>query len=403
MFYSIYIGLTYTAYTILILLNKAGIAPRFLKHFLASRRDRPKLKSGKVKYWFHCASLGEYEMAIPLIEQCLNQCSYDEILITFFSPSGCNQAAKGEYASRCMYLPLDLRSKVKDFYREFQPEKAIFIRYDFWYSLIYEGLRIDTEFYLVNARFSENHFLFKWYGKSYRKLIERFTQIFTSDQKSQTLLSRHRINSEFSGDTRFDRVESIYKKSVGLHQEIADFKGDRKLLIVGSSWEPEESLTLKLLQKQYSNLAIIIAPHDLSRTDEILDTYSAYKPEIFTKKQFGTEDKLLILNTMGILSSIYQYADIAIIGGGYSGKLHNIIEPLVQGAYPCFGPRIEKFPEAIQACENEAAYAINDEIDFLKRIDTLVTNPPELEAQNELCRNYATKHLGATHIIFSHL
>lgn len=342
-------------------------------------------------------------MAIPLIEQCLMHCNTSEIIITFFSPSGFNQASKGIYASRCMYLPLDLKSKVRDFYNSYQPEHAIFIRYDLWYSLIREGLKIDTKFYLINARFSDNHFVFKWFGRPYRTLLKEFSRVFTSDRKSTTLLSQYQLDAEFTGDTRFDRVESIYQKSKGLNAEIINFKGDRKLLIVGSSWEPEELLISKILKQNLPKLAILIAPHDLSRTEEISKKFKASKPQIFTHQKYNTEDKLLILDTMGMLSSIYQYADIAIIGGGYSGELHNIIEPLVQGAYPCFGSVITKFPEAQQACENNAAFAIEDEEVFLKRLKDLVTHEELLSSQQKNCRSYALKHLGATTRIFDHL
>ncbi len=342
-------------------------------------------------------------MALPIIEELLKNNSLEDILITLFSPSGYSQAIKGPYGSRVMYSPIDTLWHVKSFYKKYAPEKAIFIRYDFWYNLIKEGQTNETKFYLVNGRFGKNYFFFKWYGKPYLNLLKKFKGIYLSDKLSVTELQSAGIkHSKYTGDTRADRVATIAKNAKQF-LEIEEFKGHRNLLILGSSWEPEEDLLLKLLQNKPNNLAIIIAPHDLKRSDSIASKFALYKPKAYTEGSFDDNTQVLIVNTMGMLSSLYQYADFALIGGGFSGALHNILEPAVWGCHLSFGPKIEKFSEAQDFLNEGFAVKITDTEEWVKTIINLNSNSSLLNEIKEKSRTYMALQKGATDVIVTDL
>ncbi|PCJ65231.1 MAG: hypothetical protein COA58_10250 [Bacteroidetes bacterium] len=386
-----------------ILLPLISIFSPKIRRFSAERKNGKKPKTGRVEYWIHCASLGEYEMALPLIEQLLKNISKDKILITIFSPSGYTQAIKGEYADRLMYLPIDTLRKANKFYQEYAPQKAIFIRYDFWYNFIKQGQKRGTSFYLVNGRFQSNHFFFKWFGKPYLNLLRKFKGVYTSDKSSYEILKAHKVEqAQFLGDTRFDRVVAI-TKSAKTYDDIASFKGDRKLLMLGSSWQPEEKLVAHLLATNPPNLAILIAPHDLKRVDEITESLKKYSPKKYTSNNFGPLDNVLILDTMGMLSSMYQYADFTLIGGGFTGALHNILEPAVWGSHISFGPKTEKFPEAQDFVKIGFATKVSDEDEWVSKITSLINDEESLASLKLKAKKYTTSHIGVTKRIINNI
>jgi 3-deoxy-D-manno-octulosonic-acid transferase len=366
-------------------------------------RDRAiPVKQGHVTYWVHAASLGEYEMALPLIEKLLETHQKEDILITIFSPSGYSEAVKGDFADRIMYLPIDTYGRVKQFYKEYAPQKALFIRYDFWYNFIYEGQKQGTEFYLVNGRFQKNHFFFKWYGRPYLSLLNKFQGIYTSDRASETLLNKRRVGAEFLGDTRFDRVSDITKRAKPF-ADIKKFIGDRKVLIVGSSWEPEEDLVANLLAEKLQNLAIIIAPHDLKRSTSIATSLAPFSPQLYTNGSFSEKDQVLILDTIGMLSSMYQYADFALVGGGFSGALHNILEPAVWGCHLSYGPHTSKFPEAQEFVEAGFAEKVNSSADWTHKMNHLLRNSAELKIIHSKAKEYTQSQIGATFVVLENI
>mgnify|MGYP002629479078 FL=1 len=389
------IGYTVTTYVAQYILPVAALISPKLKDFLHQRKHaKPPLK-GPVKFWIHAASLGEYEMALPLLAKLLPNGHLEDILITIFSPSGYTQAIKGKYASRLMYLPLDTAANVSQFYHDYAPQKAIFIRYDFWFHFINEGQKRGVEFYLVNGRFRPNHFVFAWHGKPYLQLFKGFKGIFTSDTKSAILLKDNGVAAAYLGDTRFDRVDAI-AQTAKRYVDIEQFKGNRKLLMVGSSWEAEELLTVQLLARKLDNLAIVIAPHDLKRANEIAHKLHEFSPKKYTEGVFNASDQVLILDTMGMLSSMYQYADFALIGGGFSGALHNILEPAIWGCYLSFGPKISKFPEAQEFVDQGFAMVINSDETWVKQLSHLLSNPKECAYLKQKATDYCASQLGST-------
>lgn len=380
----------------------AGQINEKVNFFVNQRKNAKGLSPKARKYWIHCASLGEYEMAIPLIENILLKHTKKEILITFFSPSGYTQAIKGAFSDLIMYIPLDDLALVKQFYNQYKPQIAIFIRYDLWYNFIFEGQKRDVKFYLINARFGAHHFIFKPFGKPYYNLLKNFRGVYTSDADSQRLLVSKGISAFLAGDTRYDRVSDIAKKA-NLNVPIANFVGGRKILLVGSSWQPEEDLIAQLLLCELKNLAIIIAPHDVKRSNGIVQQLKDYLPKKYTNGDFGNEDSILVLDTMGMLSSLYQYADFALVGGGFSGALHNILEPAVWGCRIFFGPKVEKFPEAQDFIDSGFASIINENELFINEIIRLLDDEKELNSIKLKTKAYTKSKIGATFRIIKNL
>jgi len=341
-------------------------------------------------------------MAIPLIDQLLKGHSLDDIIITFFSPSGYTQAAKGPYAKSIMYLPLDRLKFAQQFLNNYAPQKAIFIRYDFWYNFIYEGQKRGVQFYLVNGRFQRDHFIFNWVGKPHMRLLKGFEQVFTSDTTSNSLLDNYAINSTHTGDTRYDRVADISKEAIQ-YKEIESFKGERRLLVLGSSWEQEEELVAYLQTHNLENLAILIAPHDLKRSVIIMEKFEKYSPKRYSDSSFSNKDQILILDTIGMLSAMYRYADFALIGGGFKGALHNILEPAVWGCHLSFGPKIGKFPEAGDFIDAGFAMKVTDRENWVEEVTILLHNTALLENVKTKARSFTASQVGATKIILDNI
>ena len=373
-----------------------------IKIFLIARSNSNSPTHGKVKFWIHCASLGEYEMAIPVLNELLKSHSLEDFVITFFSPSGYEQVKNGPHAPRIMYLPLDTSKNVRQFYKNYNPQKALFIRYDFWYNFIIYGQKNDTKFYLINGRFQSEHFIFGLFGRPYLKLIRKFENLFTSDKISSELLKKINERTHFVGDTRYDRVAEISKTAKD-YPNIKNFKGNRKLLIIGSSWEKEETLTKNLLDTEPEDLAIIIAPHDIKRTDQILEVFNPYSPKRYTHGDFDNKTSVLVLDTIGMLSESYRYADFSLIGGGFHGALHNIIEPAVWGNHISFGPQYQKFPEAQDAIEYGFGFSITNQNQWIEMIHDLLKNDQKLNKVKKLSRDFVINQQKATKKIVNHI
>lgn len=382
------------------LLHFIGLFFKKINLFLKERESACYPNKGVRKYWIHCASLGEFEMAIPLIKKLLIEHDLSDLVITFFSPSGYKQAIKGKYSEAIMYLPFDTRKNVQDFYKNYSPSTAIFVRYDFWFNYINEGLKQGVKFYLINGRFTHNHFIFKWFGVVYKQLLQQFEMLFVSDKISQEVLARLGFNNvQWTGDTRFDRVAEIAAEATDFKQ-IDQFKGAEKLIVFGSSWPEEEEFALKLAKEKREGLKILIAPHDIKRSDEILEKFKEFKVAKYSDLQEASEPDILIIDNIGMLSRIYRYADFAFIGGGFSGKLHNILEPAVWGCPLFYGPRIDKFPEANDFIEAGFGFIVNEEAQFLEKVTGSLNNPVQLIQVIERSKKFANGQIGATEKIY---
>ena len=350
--------------------------------------------------WFHCASLGEFEQGKPLMEKIKQTEENITLLVTFFSPSGFEVKKDDKIAEIITYLPFDTPKNAKQFIQIVKPKKVFFVKYEFWYNYIYELSSAKIPFYYVSAIFRKNQYLFKNYGNWFLKQLKKCSFFFLQNENSKTLLNQHGIlNTLVTGDTRFDRVYAIAQQSYTL-DFILSFKQEKKMLVAGSTWQPDEKLLLKLFQKIHSDYKLVIAPHlvNKNRIDQIKRTYSSYSTVCFSEKE--TKDisnaQILIIDTIGILSKIYKYADVSYIGGAFKTGLHNILEAAVFEKPIFFGPHFQKFNEAIELVHRGAAFSVTQAVEMEKKIAAFQTDPAYYNTICNICKTYVSQNLGAT-------
>jgi 3-deoxy-D-manno-octulosonic-acid transferase len=331
-----------------------------------------KLKTEQRKsYWFHCASLGEFEQARPIIEKLrVNQPEF-AIIITFFSPSGYEIRKDYSGADYIFYLPFDSRSNAEKFIKIIKPEKAFFIKYEFWYHFLNTLQQLKVPTYLIAAHFTTNQLFFRWYGGFFRSILKMFTHIFTQFEDDIALLKSINIyDATFAGDPRFDRVYEHAKQPKELPL-ISIFCQNKKVIILGSSYHHEEEMMKSIMQGFSEDTVLIVAPHEVNnkRVTQIESTFSSEMCSRLSHYQPETKCNVLIIDNIGMLSNAYQYADVAFVGGGFGKKgLHNILEPLAMGCFVIAGPNNhDKFPEIKMAISSGvAAIASNkDELKYL--------------------------------------
>lgn len=363
-----------------------------------------KLKSAvdpSARYiWIHAASLGEFEQGRPIIEYIHTHYSHYKILLTFFSPSGYEVRKNYELADIVCYLPFDKKKNVKKFLNLINPSVAIFIKYEFWYNYIQSLHRKDIPVYMVSAIFRPRQVFFKWYGKSFRKILDYYKYICVQDQPSKDILESIGVkNVEVCGDTRFDRVLKIKQEAKQL--SIVDlFTKDeegskQKVLVAGSSWPKDEDIFIPYFNN--SNLKLIIAPHEIQESHLNYIEGVVKRPSI--RYSEANENNIqnydcLIIDSIGLLSSIYAYGDIAYIGGGFGVGIHNIVEAAVYGMPVVFGPNFKKFREAHQLIECGGGYPIHNYEDFRGLMDEFLQHPEMLESAGKHAGQYVETNSG---------
>lgn len=310
-----------------------------------------KLGNGK-RIWVHCASLGEFEQGRPLIEAIKQKFPNDKIILTFFSPSGFEGSKGYTKADLITYLPLDTKRNALDFLSIVKPTMAIFIKYEFWVNFLNALKSTHTPSYLVSAVFKDHHPFFKWYGGIFRRSLTAFKVLLVQDEHSKQLLHSINIsNVAICGDTRFDRVLEIKEKFSPI-VEIEKFKGQDRMIVGGSTWPGDDELIIEAFKKLNDpKTKLLLAPHEIDQgsierlKQKLEKAELAYS--VFTEG-IRTESKVLILNTMGMLSRTYYYANTAYIGGGFNEGLHNILEPAVYYIPVAFyGKEFSKYNEAV--------------------------------------------------------
>lgn len=356
---------------------------------------------GKQVIWFHCASLGEFDQGLPLLNKLKKENSNYFILVTFFSPSGMNFHHKRNHsADHVMYLPLDTPKQAKAFIQHFQPQKVFFIKYEFWFNILQEAKKSGADIYNVSGIFREDHRFFKWYGSFFKKRLSVFNWFFVQNEKSKELLnSIGYSNVSISGDSRFDRVIEN-KKYVTKNEIIKSFKNDETLLIAGSTWLEDENLISPWIKEQKGK--VLIAPHniDASHIKQIQDILP--ESTLYSEADLETisSSKVLILDTMGQLANAYSYGNISYIGGGFSGNLHNILEPAVFGLPVIFGPKHHRFPEAQQFIDHGFGFSVNSTSEFSKAYSEIKSNYDSISAKE---KSFVTENAGATDEILAFL
>ena len=312
--------------------------------------------TGHKRYWFHCASLGEYDMALPLIEACVAADPSVEIVVSFYSPSGMRHYHKRGFEPHAVfYLPADLPGQMRRLVNAVGASRLYVSKYEFWPNLLREAQNAQVSIYSVSTMLRSSQVYFKWYGGFFRKALQCVTYFGVQNENTKQHLLKIGVKEEriaLLGDLRFNRVLAA-KATAKPNALIEQFVGASPLLILGSSWPAEEAMLLEILQKKPDALEqfkILIAPHDLSK-GHLNQLKTQFPTAVFYSELENSnlaQHQFLILDTIGHLSAAYQYGSVAFVGGGFSGSLHNILEPLAYGLPVIFGPKHEKFPEAQQ-------------------------------------------------------
>jgi len=348
-------------------------------------------------YWFHCASLGEFEQVRLLIEK-LHTEHQKHILITFFSPSGYELRKNFIYADKVLYLPIDTPANARLFFNAFTIEKAFFVKYEFWFNFLNELHCRNIPTYLVSGVFRKNQIFFKPYGKWFMRHLKTFDTFFVQNPQSKTLLNHYGFsNVVVSGDTRFDTVWQNFL-TASHNPLIEQFKGNARIIIAGSCWQPEEDILIELLNQQLlpENWKVIFVPHDVSKKHILRITEKLQVPvSIYSKNEH--RNNVLIIDVIGELANAYRYGDVAFIGGGFSNALHNILEPAAFGLPVIFGPNHQKYPEADWMKTEGSAFEVTNASDFLNLIKQL--SQPALTAQKEKNARFIERFKGATDTI----
>ncbi len=353
--------------------------------------------------WFHCASLGEFEMVRPLIETLREKRPSVPVVLTFFSPSGYEVRKNYEKADAVFYLPADTPRNARRLVKLFKPRMAVFAKYDFWHHYLHTLKKQDIPVYAVSAVFRPGQRFFRFYGAFFRRALRCFTLIFVQDEASRLLLAQEGISSVRAGDTRFDRVASRAAQARDL-PAIQVFAGTAPLLVAGSTWEPEEKILARYLSDAPRAMRVLIAPHDISEAH--LRAIEQKLPGLTLRySQFSAQAQpaqpVLLIDNIGLLASVYRYADIALVGGGFSGRLHNILEPAAFGAVVLFGPEHRRFHEAQQLQDAGGAFVVRDVASFSHLLELLLGDKELLLTHAQQAREFVSRHKGATEKILT--
>ena len=357
---------------------------------------------GRKLAWFHCASLGEFEQGRPIIEGFREQHPEYLILLTFYSPSGYEVRKAYAGADLILYLPLDTQSNVSRFVETVKPDIVFYIKYEFWFNFLsyLQSKQIPT--ILVSAVFRPDQHFFKGYAEWPRKILQGFTRIFVQDEDSQELLQFIGIeNSTVSGDTRFDRVAALAEKpgSIVIAQV---FSQNHTVIVAGSTWPADEELILKLIDQNKRGLRFIIAPHEINadHIDSLMQKTGGKAVKFSTTNAVEVINaEILIIDSIGMLSQIYQYGKLAFIGGGFGTGIHNILEASAFGLPVFFGPNYTKFIEAKDLIEAKGAFEVHTPDELITIVDELLSSPEKLNQASFINKNYVFQKRGATSII----
>lgn len=356
--------------------------------------------------WVHVASLGEFEQGLPIIEKLRIEKPSYKILITFFSPSGYEVKKNTSAADVVAYLPLDTKGNVKKFLALTQPKLVLFVKYEIWpnYMMALESRKIPS--LLISAIFKKEQVYFKWYGNFMRKSLAAFSHIFVQNEKSKELLTSINIkNTTVNGDTRLDRVSEILERDNTL-PIIETFKNDNLCLVAGSTWGEDEAILLDFINTTSKKLKYILAPHKIEK-EKILGLAGSIskKTVLFSNSNLKTVHNydVLIVDNIGMLTKIYNYADIAYIGGGFSTGLHNTLEPAVYGIPVIIGPNYEGFQEAEDLVAQKGILPIQDSRSLGEILKKLLDNSELLKRTGQINASYITKNKGASIQIMDHI
>ena len=397
--YSILVGLAE-----LILHVVAKFSPK-MRLFVDGRKDVEAILAQKISandktIWFHAASLGEYEQGLPVMLKMKENYPTHKIVLSFFSPSGYEVRKNNAVADVTVYLPLDTKSNANRFLDLVHPEIIFFIKYEFWPNYLNSIHQRKIPTYLISGIFREDQPFFKWYGGFYRKALFAFTHFFVQNDKSKTLLASLGFsNVTVSGDTRFDRVVQILDQDNTL-KFIEEFKDDKMTIVVGSSWPADEKLLVNYINRSRDDLKFIIAPHNIKH-DQIVELQNSIERDVvlFSEKD-GVDlssKQVFIIDTIGLLTKIYSYADLAYVGGGFGNPgVHNILEPATFGIPIVLGPNFSHFAEAVALVNLGGATSVSNQSQLDDAFDNLLSNDDERGEQGSICETFVQMNKDAT-------
>jgi len=368
---------------------------------------RKKIDRTAKYIWFHAASLGEFEQGRPIIEEIRRLYPHYKILLTFFSPSGYEVRKDYDGADVVCYLPFDTLFKVHKFLHLANPSIAVFIKYEFWYNYLTELKRKKIPTYLISGIFRRDQLFFRSYGKWYSRALRCFDRLFVQDETSAQLLAELGIiNVRICGDTRFDRVLEVQHQA-RLLPELENFVGDeeRLILVAGSTWTQDEDVILSYVN-EHPEIKLIIAPHVISREHLIAIESNLTRSFIRLSEanvQTVAGKDCLIIDSIGLLSSIYRYGHLAYIGGGFGKGIHNTLEAAVYGIPVLFGPNYRKFREANDLIAAGGAFSLANEDGFKTHMDRFIADPELRRQTGSIVAGYVQQNSGATENILREL
>lgn len=354
--------------------------------------------------WFHSASLGEFEQARPLIEKLKKERAGFRILITFFSPSGFEIRKNYPLADYVYYLPEDTPSKAFKFIEFVKPKIAVFIKYEYWYNYMNQLYKKNIPLIVISSIFRPSQSFFQFYGGWFLSHLDKVSHFFVQNDVSKALLEEVGIKRvSISGDTRFDRVAQI---AAQLEEDeiVRAFKNEQLLFLGGSTW-PEDERLISYISETYRNLKLIIAPHQIneSRIAGIEKLFPKSIRYSQAEKKGVNAYKLMIIDNIGILSSLYQYADFAMIGGGFGAGIHNTLEAATFGMPIFIGPNYQKFQEAKDLIDLDVIKIVHTQKELVKSLEYFLLDKEKREHISSRSKAYVNSRMGATQMIFDYL
>jgi 3-deoxy-D-manno-octulosonic-acid transferase len=358
--------------------------------------------------WVHCSSLGEFEQGRPVIEKMKAEFPLYKIVLTFFSPSGYAIRKNYKSADLVMYLPFDTLSNANFFIETLKPKLVLFVKYDIWINYIYACVRFKIPVILFSAKFRKTqHYFNKWYGTIFLNALKKMEIIFVQDDNSESILNKHGvIKTIVANDTRIDRVIEMENQVTKLDW-VEKFKSTQKLIVLGSTWLNDYNIVLQAIEK-FENYKCIIVPHhvDKKRIAEIIQQIKlnfCVLSELQNEDLLNAKLKYIIVDTIGILTSIYPYADLVYIGGGFGKGIHNTQEPSVFEKPILIGPNYKKFKEAVDLVDKKGMQIINTTEDFEFYLNDYIHNIDSYKNLGRLNKQYLLEHSGGTVILMNYI
>jgi 3-deoxy-D-manno-octulosonic-acid transferase len=383
--------------------HKAKLLVRGQKTSIKTIRQWAETLGDARVVWIHVASVGEFEQVRPIIERVRKNQPKRKLLLTFFSPSGYEVRKDYPLVDKVLYLPFATRRNAKKWVKYLPLEMAIFVKYEFWPAYLKRLKKQQVPTYLISAIFRRNQLFFKPWGRGYRRLLHCFNHIYVQDLASQQLLGKYKIkHATVAGDTRFDRVTEIKQQAKELPILEGFTLNAPKVIVAGSTWPVDEKYLVKYLATR-PDIKLVLAPHEIheSHLHQIFQLFEGRYIRYTEATPLNIDKtRILVVDTIGLLSSIYRYGHVAYIGGGFGVSIHNTLEAAVYGMPVVFGPKWQKFREARGLLQAEAALTVRNYKEFEQALDTAFANQQKM---GERANQYVQNECGATNIIYNEL